>query len=129
MLPQPGASRLLRVDDAGSSFSMPAKSRPLSAMSSMFSRVIRPDRAAGGRLHLHGLGLNGDGFGDAADLERDRAKGDALGRGQDDAFLLVGLEAAHRDGDVVLSGEQVREQERAVGRRSPFRGSGWCRRS
>ena len=45
MLPQPGASRALVSMTPGSIFSMPAKSRPLSAMSSRFSRVISADRA------------------------------------------------------------------------------------
>ena len=62
MFSQPGASRFLVSMTPGSSLSMPAKSRPLSAMSSMFSRVISPERAPFDGLNLHGFGLDGHGF-------------------------------------------------------------------
>ena len=72
MLPQPGASRLLVSTTPGSSFSMPAKSRPLSAMSSMFSRVIRPERAAVVVCTSDASACTRHRFCDAADFERDR---------------------------------------------------------
>ena len=52
-----------------------------------------------------------------ADLERNLAQRDALGRAEDDALLLVGLEPLHGDGEVVRAGQQVGEEERAVSRR------------
>ena len=94
---------------------MPAKSRPLSAMSSMLSRVIsRRARAVGG-LHLHRFGLHGDRLRQSADVERDRAQADAFGRAELDALLLVGLEPLHGDGQVERARQQVGEQKRAIG--------------
>ena len=65
-------------------------------------------------LHLHGFGLDGHGFREAADLERNRAQSEPLGGPELDAFLFVGLESADRDREVVLASEQVGKHERAV---------------
>src|SRR5207237_5487705 len=70
-------------------------------------------RAVG--LHERRFRLDGDLFVQAVDLERDRTKRDAFGRTELDALLLVGLEAAHRNGDVVGARQQIGKYERTIG--------------
>ena len=115
MLPQPGASRALVSMTPGRIFSMPAKSRPLSAMSSMFSRVMSPERAPLLRLDERRFADDAHRLLEGADLERDGAKRHAFGRADDDALLFVALETLDADGEVERSGEQVGKHERAVG--------------
>ena len=81
----------------------------------MLSRVIRPDRAAVVVWTGDGFGLDGDRFLQRRRLRaRWRAAPTRSVERELDAFLLVGLEPADRDRDVVVAGEQVGEQERAV---------------
>ena len=93
MLPQPGASRALVSMTPGSIFSMPAKSRPLSAMSSMLSRVMSPERAplvvCTSVASLTTLTVSSRPPTSSA-MARSATR--SVGA-SDDAFLLVGLEA------------------------------------
>ena len=115
MLPQPGASRALVSMTPGSTFSMPAKSRPLSAMSSRFSRVMSADARAVVGLNERCLADDAHRLFEGADLERDGAQRHTVGCADDDAFLFVALEALDVDGEVERAGEQVGKHERAVG--------------
>ena len=129
MLSHPGASRLRVSMTPGSSLSKPAKSRPLRAMSSIVVARDQPGPRAVRGLHLHRLGLHGDGLRQAADVERDRAQRHAFRRAEDDALLLVGLESLHGHGQVERARQQVGKDEARRRVRSRFRASGRCRRS
>ena len=94
---------------------MPAKSRPLSAMSSMLSRVITAERAPLVVCTCTRFGLHRHGLRQSADVERDRAQPEAFGRTEHDALLLVGLEPLHGDGQVERARQQVGKQKRAIG--------------
>ena len=100
---------------------MPAKSRPLSAMSSMLSRVISPERAP--------LVVCTCTASDCTVTVSDRPptssaigrSADAFGRAELDALLLVGLEPLHGDGQVERARQQVGKHETRRRSRSRFR--------
>ena len=90
------------------------KSRPFRPMSSIWLAVIVAERSPLVVWTLTRLGGDRDDFGQAANLEGNRAERQALGGAEHDALLFVWLEPLHRHAQIERAGEEVGDDEDAI---------------